>query len=168
MKILLSLLIAIIFIAGCAKKDATCSYVDSTAVAPAAEIKQLKDSLDSAGITGAIMDPSGFFFKINASGSGTGVANLCTGIAVTYKGKFFNGKVFDSTIAPQTANFQLGQVIVAWQKGVPLVSKGGDIDLYIPPSLAYGAKPVINPATGNTIIPANSYLIFNVHVVDIQ
>ncbi len=167
MKILLPVLIAIIFIAGCAKKDTTCNYADSTAVAPAAEIQQLRDSLDSAGIS-ATMHASGFFYKINAAGSGTVVANLCTGIAVTYKGMFFNGKVFDSTQPPQTANFQLGQVIVAWQKGVPLVSKGGDIDLYIPPSLAYGANPVIDPATGNTVIPANSYLIFNVHVVDIQ
>ncbi len=38
MKIVLPVLIAIIFIAGCAKKDATCNYVDSTTVAPAAEI----------------------------------------------------------------------------------------------------------------------------------
>ncbi len=165
MKIFLPYLIAIIFIAGCIKKDTTCGFSESTFVAPASETQQLKDSLDVHGIT-ATQHPIGFFYKINAQGSGASVANLCTNITVTYKGKFFNGNVFDSTGAGLVVNFQLGEVIVGWQKGVPLVSKGGDIDLYIPPSLAYGAYPV--PRSGPVVIPANSYLMFNVHIVDIQ
>ncbi len=165
MKIFLPILIAFIFIAGCSKKDTTCGYKDSTAIAPSGEVQQLQDSLDLYGITGS-QHPSGFFYKINAQGSGTSVANLCTNITVTYKGKLFNGNVFDSTKTGQVVNFQLGEVIAGWQKGVPLVSKGGDIDLYIPPSLGYGAYPV--PRSGPVVIPANSYLIFNVHIVDIQ
>ncbi|MDQ6842949.1 MAG: FKBP-type peptidyl-prolyl cis-trans isomerase [Bacteroidota bacterium] len=165
MKIFLPFLVAIIVIAGCTKSN-KCNFVDSTVTAPPAEIQQLKDSLDLYGIT-ATQHASGFFYKINAAGSGTGVSNLCTTVAVTYKGQFFNGKVFDSTETGLLANFQLGEVIVGWQKGVPLVSKGGNIDLYIPPSLAYGAG-ARRDNLGNIVIPANSYLIFNVHVVDIQ
>lgn len=166
MKIFLPILLAFIFVAGCVKKDQTCSYTDYTVIAPAAEIKQLKDSLDTLGIT-ATQHSTGFFYKINAAGSGAGVTNLCTNITVTYKGKFFNGNIFDSTKAGQAVNFQLGEVIGGWQKGIPLVSKDGDIDLYIPPSLAYGSNPV-RDNLGNVVIPANSYLIYNVHVVDIQ
>ena len=167
MKLFLPVLVAFVLIAGCAKKDATCGYQDSTVIAPLSEQKNLKDSLDSAGIT-ATLSPSGFYYKINAAGSGTGVANLCTTVSVNYKGELFDGTVFDSTKSGQVANFQLGEVIVGWQKALPLVSKNGDIDLYIPPSLGYGPNPVRDPATGNTVLPANSYIIFHVHVQDIQ
>ena len=166
MKIILPFLVAVIFTIGCVKKDQTCGYADSTLVAAPAEIQQLRDSLDLYGIT-AIQHASGFFYKINAQGSGTGIADLCTAIAVTYKGQFFNGKIFDSTKAGTMANFQLGEVITSWQKGVPLVSKGGDIDLYIPPSLGYGPNPV-RDNLGNIVVPPNSYLKFNVHIVEIQ
>lgn len=166
MKIFFAGLITLIFIAGCVKKDATCGFTDSNVVAPTAEVAQLNDSLDLYGIN-ASPNSSGFFYKINAAGSGAAVSNLCSGITVTYKGKFFNGNIFDSTKAGLVANFQLGEVISGWQKGIPLISKGGDIDLFIPPSLAYGPSPV-RDNLGNTVVPANSYLIFNVHVVDIQ
>lgn len=167
MKVFLPILIAFIFIAGCVKKDTTCGYIDSTTIAPTSEVLQLRDSLNLYGIT-ASQHPSGFLYKINAQGSGTGIANLCTNITVNYKGKFFNGKIFDSTKSGEVINFQLGEVIVGWQKGVPLVSKGGDIDLYIPPAIGFGPIPRTDPSSGDTIIPANSYLIFNVHIVDIQ
>lgn len=166
MKIFLPLLIAFIFIAGCSKKEQSCGFTDSNKVAPAAEVQQLNDSLNLYGIT-ASQHSTGFFYKINTQGSGTGIANLCTNISVTYKGKFFNGNIFDSSKTGQVVNFQLGEVIVGWQKGVPLISKGGDIDLYIPPSLAYGPNPV-KDYLGNVVIPGNSYLMFNVHIVDIQ
>ena len=87
--------------------------------------------------------------------------NLCSNVTVTYKGSYFNGNVFDSTAAGSAATFQLGQVIPGWQKGVPLISKGGDITLYIPPSLGYGPQ-------GYGIIPGNAYLIFDIHIIDIQ
>ncbi len=159
MKILVPVFLLMIFISSC-KKDASCGYKDSSAIAPAAEIQQLQDSLAKYGIT-ATQAPSGFFYKINNAGSNPFVSNLCSNISLTYKGQFFNGAGFDSTAAGSLANFQLGQVIVGWQKGVPLIKKGGDIDLYIPPSLGFGASPRAG-------LPANSYLVFNVRIVDIQ
>ena len=65
------------------------------------------------------------------------------------------------------ATFQLGQVIVGWQKGLPLISKGGDITLYIPPTLGLWSQQV-QDSHGNVVIPGNSYLIFNINMVDIQ
>ncbi len=165
MKLFVPVIIAILFMTSCKKKDTSCSYKDSSTIAPAAEIQQLQDSLAKYGIA-ANSHPSGIYYKINNPGSDPFISNLCTVVALTYKGKFFNGQVFDSTVAGQVANFQLGQLIVGWQKGVPLIKKGGDIDLYIPPTLAYGPNPV--PRTGPVVIPGNSYLVFNIHIVDIQ
>src|SRR5258705_7632941 len=165
-KILSALLLFSVLIAGCVKSDTKCPYTYSGTVASATEIDSLTNLLADSGII-ATRHPSGFFYKISSSGTGTGITNLCSNIAVSYKGSLFNGQVFDSTVAGHTAAFQLCQVIVAWQKGIPLVSEGGDITLYIHPSLGYGSNAV-KDSQGNIIIPANSYLKFDVHIVDIQ
>ena len=166
-KILTLSVISIFILTSCLKKESTCNYSDSTTVAPATEQQALADSLSAHGIT-ASLHPAGFYYKINSQGSGSSVANLCTTLSIEYKGGFFNGKIFDSTVTNQPVDLELGGVITGWQKGVPLVNSGGDITLYIPPSLAYGRNPIVNQSTGETIIPANSYLVFNVHVVNVQ
>lgn len=165
-KMFSGLLIASIVFASCVKNN-KCSYTASSVTAPAAEVQALKDSLDSHSISGVTQNPSGFSYKIINAGSGTFVSNLCSNVSVSYTGTYFNGTTFDSTAAGQLATFQLGQVIVGWQKGMPLISKGGEIMLYIPPSLAYGSNPVTDNA-GHVLIPGNSYLVFDVHLVDIQ
>ena len=165
-KILSGLILFCIVVTGCIKNDTKCRYVDSRVIAPITEIDSLKEVLTDSGIT-ASQHSSGFFYNISGTGTGTGITNLCSNVTVTYKGSYFNGQVFDSTATGNVATFQLGQVIVGWQKGLPLVSKGGDITLYIPPSLAYGTDPVTD-TQGNVLIPGNSYLVFVIHVVDIQ
>jgi FKBP-type peptidyl-prolyl cis-trans isomerase len=168
MRKLLSLSVVALFVlSGCLKKDTKCGYSDSTVVAPDSEQKALHDSLTAHGIT-ASLHPSGFYYKINSPGSGNAVANLCTTLSVEYWGGFFNGTGFDSTLNGQSLDLELGGVIAGWQKGVPLVKSGGDITLYIPPSLAYGPNPVTNRNTGAVVIPGNSYLVFDIHVVNIQ
>lgn len=158
----LILFLAITF-ASCLKND-KCSFNDSTIVAPSAEILSLKDSLTAHSIT-ATLHPSGFYYNIVNQGSGKSVSNLCANITVDYKGSLFNGTVFDSTAVNNPAYFQLGTVIVGWQKAIPLLKVGGDIDMYIPPSLAYGNR---TQQAGSVVIPAGSNLIFHVHVLDIQ
>ncbi len=166
-KVFTVLVIASVFvIAGCAKGDTKCNYTDVTVTPPAAEIDSLRQTLEDSSII-ATEASAGFFYKINNAGSGTGIANLCTTLTVTYRGTFFSGQVFDSTAAGSTATLQLGQVILGWQKALPLISKGGDMTLYIPPTLAYGSNAV-KDNSGNVVIPAKSYLIFDVHIVDIQ
>ncbi|MEO7960230.1 MAG: hypothetical protein ABIR19_01715, partial [Ginsengibacter sp.] len=73
MKLFYTLIVILIFIASCSKKDATCNYNDSATIAPATEIQQLQDSLNAHGIT-ATQHPSGFFYKINSAGSGASVS----------------------------------------------------------------------------------------------
>jgi len=159
-------IVALIVFASCAKKESKCPFTESDIVAPASEQEALKDSLSAKGIE-ATMDPSGFFYKINNEGTGSKATSLCSTVAVYYRGGFLNGNGFDST-SGNPAVFQLGQVIPGWQKALPLIATSGKITLYIPPSLAYGSKEVKDPATGRVIIPANSNLVFDVALVDVQ
>ncbi len=173
-KIFSVLVIASLVITSCAKKTGTCSYSESKITAPVAEIDSLRTILKDSGIT-AIQNTAGFFYTINQPGSGASVINLCSNVTVTYKGTFFTGKTFDATRVDSTVTppqpiaitIPLGQLIVGWQKGIPLIKKDGDITLYIPPSLAYGSAPATD-RYGNVVVPANSYLIFKIHLVDIQ
>lgn len=172
MKKLIFLLILSSLVAFSCKKNNSslnenCPYEPSTIVAPLLEQHALHDSLIVHGIE-ATMDSSGFFYTINKPGSGPTVTDLCTTVAVFYKGTFLNGEVFDSTTTGTPAIFQVGRVITGWQKAIPLIAKGGEITLYIPPSLAYGSKNVVNPNTGDTVIPANSNLVFHVQLADLQ
>lgn len=168
------LIIATLIITSCAKKTGTCSYSESKIIAPVAEIDSLRTILKDSGII-AVQNTAGFFYTINQPGSGTSVTNLCSDVTVTYKGTFFTGKTFDATRIDSTVTppqpvpvtLTLGQLIVGWQKGIPLIKKDGDITLYIPPSLAYGAVPATD-RYGNVVVPANSYLKFKIHLVDIQ
>ena len=165
-KAVLPILILVVIFASCAKND-KCTFNDSTAVAPQSEIDNLRDSLTAHGIS-ATLAPSGFYYNISKQGSGASVSNLCSNITVDYKGSLLNGTYFDSTATNNPANFQLGTVIVGWQKAIPLLNKDGVIDMYIPPTLGYGYKDIKNQQTGAIIIPSGSNLVFHVHVADIQ
>ena len=165
-KIFCGLILSSALIAGCLKNDAKCPYSDSHIIAPGDEIDSLREVLTDSGIV-ATPHASGLFYKTSTSGTGTGIANLCSNLTVTFEGRLFNGAVFDSTTAGSVAKFQLGQVIPGWREGLPLISKGGNITLYVPPSLAYGPNPV-KDSQGNVLIPGNSYLVFDIKLMDIQ
>ncbi len=166
-----SLIALLLFAASCKKNNATgnvaCDKTPSTIVAPASEQQALQDSLTAHGIQ-ATKDSSGFFYTINTPGTDPKPKDLCSTVATYYRGGFFNGTGFDSSSSGSPIIFQLFQVIPGWQKGISLVGKGGNINLYIPPSLGYGSKDVTDPSTGKVVIPANSYLVFQVSVVDIE
>jgi FKBP-type peptidyl-prolyl cis-trans isomerase FkpA len=138
-----------------------CKYDACAIAAPASEVTQLEAYLSSAAIT-ATKHCSGMYYTIDVAGSGA-TATACSTVGVTYKGQLTNGTVFDQ----RTTSFQLDQVIEAWTKGVPLIKAGGKIKLYCPPSLAYGSQVIRDPTTGNTVIPANSILIFEVELTNV-
>ncbi len=167
----LSFVALLLFAVGCKKNqtatNTSCPYFQSSLVAPASEQQALHDSLAAHGIV-ATKDSSGFYYTINQPGTGKGDTSLCTTIAAFYRGGFFNGNGFDSSASGNPLIFQLYQVIPAWQKVIPLVGVGGNISLYVPPSLAYGSTDVKDPSTGKVVIPANSYLVFQVSVAGIQ
>jgi FKBP-type peptidyl-prolyl cis-trans isomerase FkpA len=155
-----------IVIASCLKSsdnNNTCGLVLSTNVAPASQIADVQNFLTASNIT-ATQHPSGLFYKINQPGSGT-VAGACSTVTVKYKGTLTNGTGFDSSyvLAPNGIPFTLGGLIAGWQIGIPLIKKGGSINLYIPPSLGYGSS-----ASSDGKIPANSILVFYIDLVDVQ
>lgn len=112
---------------------------------------------------------SGVYYIINQPSTGP-LPKAGDVVKVRYTGKLLNGTVFDSSeksLNPQASGdpiqfpIGVGQVIPGWEEGVMKLHKGEKATLLIPSTLAYG--PRANPK-----IPANSVLIFDIELVDIQ
>ena len=147
---------------GCLKTDKGCPYKETNIVASASEQQQVEAYLSANGIT-ATRHSSGLYYQVLTPGAGAR-PQLCSSVSVGYVGKLANGTIFDQK---NIISFDLGRVIEGWKKGLPLIQKGGHIMLYIPPSLGYGPYDVKND-NQVVIIPANSMLIFDVEIFDVN
>lgn len=151
----------VIVLASCKKTDDSVPCIaNNTGVPTAAEIASVQAYLTSKGIT-ATQDPGGFFYIIVAPGTGVTPA-LNSKITAKYVGTLENGTQFDQN-KNAAGDFlgPLNQLILGWQRGLPLIKKGGSIKLYLPPSLGYGCS-------GSGSIPPASNLIFSMELVDVQ
>ncbi|MBX3438810.1 MAG: FKBP-type peptidyl-prolyl cis-trans isomerase [Planctomycetaceae bacterium] len=84
-------------------------------------------------------------------------------VKVHYKGWLDNGTVFDSSyVKGMPTKLQLGHdIIQGWTEGIPLIGKGGMIELEIPSELGYGEK-------GASGIPGNATLHFVIELLDVD
>lgn len=117
----------------------------------------IQEYLTEKGLT-AQKTPEGLYYIIEEEGNGE-FPVLSDDVTVDYTGYLLDGSIFDSTNG-SAATFPLSGVILGWQIGIPKFSKGGKGKLLIPSNLAYGDS---SPGAG---IPANSVLIFDVHLID--
>ncbi len=152
-----------VFLSSCAKtSDPGCTYTASTVVVPASELTSLQAWV-TANRPAAILNSGGFYYEINPpAGTGTVMPEVCSAVTVKYSGYLTNGTKFTST-AEETvpSTYTLGALIVGWQRGLPLIKAGGSINLYLPPTLGYGAN-----AAGT--VPANSILLFTIQLTAVQ
>ncbi|WOL20194.1 peptidyl-prolyl cis-trans isomerase FKBP53 [Canna indica] len=84
-------------------------------------------------------------------------------VSVNYIGKLKNGKFFDSNVGKRPFKFRLGvgHVIKGWDVGVAGMRVGDKRRLVVPPSMGYGDANMGK-------IPANSWLVFDVELVDVN
>lgn len=163
-RIILAVFIISITFNSCLKSNSNnCSFNPCGFTATSAEIQTISDYLSANSLT-ATQHCSGMFYRIENAGTGA-TPSPCSNITVTYKTYFIDGTVLDQSTTPIPVN--LAQTITGWRSGMPLIKVGGRIVLYIPPSLAYGNQNVTD-TNGNIVIPANSYLIFEVDLVSVS
>ena len=126
-----------------------------------AEAKKAKNAAYLSSLTGVEKDPSGFYYTIEAKGSGNppGPKDKVT---VHYHGTLIDGTVFDSSKdRGQSITFPMNGVIPAFSGGLSKIGVNGKVRIYAPPELAYGDQ-----ATGS--IPAGSILIFDCELLGIN
>lgn len=104
---------------------------------------------------------SGLKYIVDKEGEGDATPKMGTTVTVDYTGKLLDGKIFDSSIhRGQPAQFDVGQVIEGWNEALVTMKKGEKRTLIIPPELGYGEQGYPG------VIPPNSYLIFEVELLD--
>jgi peptidylprolyl isomerase len=108
--------------------------------------------------------PSGLKYIVIEEGEGDKPTNGKK-VKVHYTGKLEDGTVFDSSVkrgVPIEFALGVGQVIKGWDEGIADMKVGEKRQLIIPPDLGYG------PNGYPPVIPANSTLIFDVELVEIN
>lgn len=106
---------------------------------------------------------SGLYYEISEENADGASPEAGQTVAVHYTGKLPSGKVFDSSRQrgqPITFPLGTGRVIPGWDEGIALMQIGEKGTFVIPPHLGYGER-------GAGPIPPNSWLIFDVELVEI-
>lgn len=104
---------------------------------------------------------SGLLYKIEKTGEGTSPSKTDM-VTVHYEGTLPDGTVFDSSYERNTPiEFQLNQLIPGWIEAIPMLKKGGKMEIVVPPELGYGNRPAGK-------IPANSTLKFKIELLDFK
>lgn len=112
-----------------------------------------------------ITTPSGLKVVMFESHPENPMPTTGSNVVVDYSGFLLNGTMFDSSVdRGQPYSFPLGRgrVIKGWDEGIAMLHKGEKAKLIIPPALGYGDR-----AMGPTL-PANSTLVFDVHLIDFK
>ena len=120
------------------------------------------DFLETTGARdGVVTLASGLQYEVLTAAAGAQPAVTDT-VTTHYHGTLIDGTVFDSSYERgEPASFPLNGVIPGWTQALQLMAVGAKWRLYIPPDLAYGAAD-------RGPIPANSTLIFDVELLEIQ
>jgi peptidylprolyl isomerase len=166
---LLSGLIAVLCLCGCSKSSTTVDQTTpaATPTAPAAPAAPAGLTVAPAATPPAnngdmITTASGLKYMVMKKGAGTVSPKPTDTVKVHYQGTLLNGTVFDSSIQRgEPAVFPLDRVIPGWTEGLQLMKVGDKFKFEIPANLAYGSRSLSG-------IPANSTLVFEVELLEIQ
>ncbi len=151
MKYTYILLLSLCFIAcgdddteGCAPKNVTSLAVET-----------LIDNYITDNNLNPELNSEGLYYIINTPG-GAERPSLSDTVTVNYRGYYRNDCEFD---ANDGISFGLTNLIEAWQIGIPLLGRGGSMQMIVPPSLGYGN----NTPPG---LKAGEPLIFDIELLD--
>jgi FKBP-type peptidyl-prolyl cis-trans isomerase len=104
---------------------------------------------------------------------GTGAAaGSCSSVGIHYT-LYLNGAAVDSLRDPRYGFFvtpgeRPARTIEGVAEGVLGLSVGSVRRLIIPPALGYGTTDRIDQQTGRVVVPANSTLVFDLEVLQVQ
>lgn len=117
---------------------------------------------ENKGKDGVVTLPSGLQYKIIEAGKGSKPGKEDT-VTVDYTGTLIDGQIFDSSEKTgKPAVFKVSQVIPGWTEALQLMPSGSTWEVYVPASLAYGARSI-----GGAIGP-NETLVFKIHLISVK
>ena len=101
----------------------------------------------------ALRTPSGIVYRVLKRGPGGPRPTLSSTVEIHYSGWTSYGRLFDSSVHRDVrAVFPLDKLILGWQEGVPLMSRGDTFRFWIPGALAYDLAPASPNAPRGTLV----------------
>lgn len=126
-----------------------------------AEIQAALDREITARWPDSVQTSSGLRYVVLKKGLGTKTPGHGMPVTVHYTGTLLDGRMFDSSVERgMPARFTIGQVIEGWNEALVGMKKGEKRTLIVPPELGYGRQGYPG------VIPPNSYLVFDVELLD--
>ena len=155
---------------GAAAFDASQAAFDrlvSTAAARAEERKIERRESDLALIAErwpqGVVTETGIRYVIEKPGTGGAKPKHGSSVTVHYVGRLLDGTEFDnSRTRGNPTTFKIGQVIEGWNQSLTDMTKGESRLIVIPPELGYGSRGYPG------VIPPESFLVFEVELIDFQ
>lgn len=120
----------------------------------------IQDYIDSTGISMERTE-SGLYYNIIKEGEGDHTIGYNDQVTFYYKASFFKGKTFQIIDKDDPLSYKVNQLIIGWQDALMLLKEGGEIEIIIPPQLAYADKN-----TG--LVPANTILKYDLTVLKVE
>jgi FKBP-type peptidyl-prolyl cis-trans isomerase len=113
--------------------------------------------------------PSGVYYKVIQSGTGTEYPFQTSNVKVLYKGCYYDGTVFDTGSSQNNipVEFNLGSVVRGFSFALQNMVVGDKWEIWIPYYLGYGAAGYTDPNTYQLIIKGYTTLVFTVELVSI-
>jgi FKBP-type peptidyl-prolyl cis-trans isomerase FkpA len=160
-RILLTILLFAFCLVSCKKGYDAVEVVREQA---ARDDKIIQDYIVDNALTGKAIkiDTTGVYYVVLAPGSVNALFTNSTRVTIDYTGRVLTtGTVFaeSNNFHP---SFTLGEVIRAWQLGIPQIKKGGKVRILAPSRYAYG--PFDQPDIG---LPKNSVVDFEIELIDV-
>jgi FKBP-type peptidyl-prolyl cis-trans isomerase FklB len=116
---------------------------------------------ENAKREGVTVTESGLQYEMLEAGDGEKPDAKAT-VKTHYHGTFIDGSVFDSSVdRNEPAEFGVNEVIKGWTEVLQLMPVGSKWRIAVPAELAYGE------AGSPPVIPGNSVLVFEIHLLDI-
>ena len=144
--------------------DALVRNSESAAVAKA-KLRQEEEIAEIARkYPNAVVSPSGLMYIVQKQGNGPKPTPGSTAV-VSIKGSLLSGTVFansDLSGGPEELPVGIGRVLAGLDEAIMGMSKGEKRLAIVPPELGYGNRDIEN------VIPANSFLIFELELVEIK
>jgi len=102
---------------------------------------------------------TGLYYHIIEEGDGPEIPFDAI-ITVNYKGYLTNGRAFDSQLG-EPVELHLKRLVKGWREAMLYMNVGTKAQLFIPPHLGYQVQEKEG-------IPANSVLIFDIHILELK
>jgi FKBP-type peptidyl-prolyl cis-trans isomerase FkpA len=105
-----------------------------------------------------IKSSSGLYYHLKKNGEGKFIL-YTDSVSITYSGFLLNGKRIDFQKVP--IKFAVRDLIAGWKEVLLMCKKGSEVQMILPPSIAYGDHKLDN-------IPQNSILKFDMKVWEVK